>query len=655
MTALVKSASPAPDAQQGKVPSKAPVFIFERSDVAAFRSIDLLCIKAGVSKAELAKLVAKELVDNALDCGSIASIRAEDCGFVVSDDGPGIDPEKVPELFSVARNPRSSKYLRTPTRGAIGNGLRVVVGAVLASKGTLQVCTRGHRLVLEPQENDGTTRIVSDTPWSGTGTEIAVTLGDAIRVDGGALSWAIAAIGMGNEGTTYKGSSSPWWYDDESFFELCNAAGSLPVRSLVAMLDGCSGSRKSGEIAEDFQRRSCASLKRDEAAKLLNSCRESARPVKPKRLGAVGKRDGFKGYAHADGIFEHGAAQIPYVVECWAKQIEREEDENETIHASFFINRTPATADVGLRIQKYEKTVWAGPMRANSQRGSYRAEINIISPFIPFTSEGKHADLKAMASSIAEVLGKATRKAYVPEPRVARLQDNDEDNDEADAPPSLVAEFRDLLPKAIELTSDNGNFRFRQRQLFYTMRRLIADRDEADRELEQSYFNQLVTNYESECGEIAGMLRDPRGSLRLPHGHGNTVIGTETVEEFVRPAWLFHKLIFIEKEGIADVVSDTGWDDRNDCAIIGGKGFSTRAIRDLIDKLAATDEPITVFALHDADAHGTMIYQTLQYETKARGARKINIVNIGLEPWDAIAMGLEVERFEKEEKAPRCC
>jgi hypothetical protein len=54
-----------------------------------------------------------------------------------------------------------------------------------------------------------------------------------------------------------------------------------------------------------------------------------------------------------------------------------------------------------------------------------------------------------------------------------------------------------------------------------------------------------------------------------------------------------------------------------------------------------------VFCVHDADAAGGMIYQTLQQATKARGARKIKIVNLGLEPWEAIAMGLEVEDVER--------
>lgn len=46
---------------------------------------------------------------------------------------------------------------------------------------------------------------------------------------------------------------------------------------------------------------------------------------------------------------------------------------------------------------------------------------------------------------------------------------------------------------------------------------------------------------------------------------------------------------------------------------------------------------MTIFCVHDADAYGTMIYQTFQEATKARGARKIKIVNLGLEPGDGEA------------------
>jgi hypothetical protein len=83
---------------------------------------------------------------------------------------------------------------------------------------------------------------------------------------------------------------------------------------------------------------------------------------------------------------------------------------------------------------------------------------------------------------------------------------------------------------------------------------------------------------------------------------------------------------------------------------MSSKGFTTRAVRDLVDKLAEHDEPVTIYCVHDADAYGTMIYQTFQEATKARGARKVKIINLGLEPSEAIDMGLEVETIEETER-----
>jgi hypothetical protein len=45
-----------------------------------------------------------------------------------------------------------------------------------------------------------------------------------------------------------------------------------------------------------------------------------------------------------------------------------------------------------------------------------------------------------------------------------------------------------------------------------------------------------------------------------------------------------------------------------------------------------------------------MIHQTFQEETRARGARKVRIINLGLEPWEALAMGLEVETVKAGEQ-----
>ena len=203
----------------------------------------------------------------------------------------------------------------------------------------------------------------------------------------------------------------------------------------------------------------------------------------------------------------------------------------------------------------------------------------------------------------------------------------------------------DNLEAVIAEVSGDGEYRFNARQLFYALRPII--KEARDEELKIGNFTAIITDYEAERGEIEGMYREPRGSIYHPHRGETITLGTLMVEEYERPAWTFNKVVYIEKEGFSEALKDARWAERHDCMLMSSKGFCTRAARDLVDKLAEHDEPVTIFCVHDADASGTMIYQTFQEATKARGARKIKVVNLGLEPWEALAMGLEVEDVEE--------
>ena len=204
----------------------------------------------------------------------------------------------------------------------------------------------------------------------------------------------------------------------------------------------------------------------------------------------------------------------------------------------------------------------------------------------------------------------------------------------------------DHLDEVIDTVSGGAQrYRFNARQLFYALRPIVMA--ETGQELKIGNFTGIIDDYEAEHGEIALMYREPRGSITHPHRGETITLGTLMVEDYERPVWTFNKLLYIEKEGAQEALKQDGWLERHDCAVMSSKGFSTRAARDLIDKLVEHDEPIEVFCAHDADASGTMIYQTLQEATRARGARKIEIINIGLEPWEAVEMGLEVETIDK--------
>ena len=114
-------------------------FKFERADWTSFRTVEGLQQKAGVAQGRLRRLVLKELADNALDTETRVQVGKIDGGYFIEDEGPGLDPDEVARLFSINRPLVSTKLLRLPTRGALGNGLRVVAGAVLASDGFLIV------------------------------------------------------------------------------------------------------------------------------------------------------------------------------------------------------------------------------------------------------------------------------------------------------------------------------------------------------------------------------------------------------------------------------------------------------------------------------------------------------------------------------------
>jgi hypothetical protein len=590
----------------------------------------------------LVRLVMKEITDNALDEGASVQLGAlpNGKGYFVDDDGPGINgtPEQIARLFSINRPMVSTKLLRLPTRGALGNGLRVVAGAVLASgKGSsLVVITRNRCIELRP-ERDGSTTVVGTTKVQRPlGTRVEVRFGPALPCDPGDLSWAKTAQLLSSREQAYTSKSSPHWYDAGQFHELLYASGKTPVRELIAQLDGCTGG-KAGEIVAQARlgRMLCEDVTRQQAAKLLQVARENARLVTPQRLGAIGAEI-FPDHAYActHGSIRFGAAEsyaaIPFVVEAWAEADAAYTD------LTVCVNRTPTTGQIEAARDKRDIDAYGCGLSHTIAQAPKEAEfniwLNITTPYMPITSDGKAPDLMPFYRSICEAVGKAVKKAHRPNARGSSQKDIVLDN----------------LDAVITDVSGNGQYRFGERQVFYALRPIV--RDDTGEELTIGNFKTIITDYEAEHGEIAGMYREPRGSIYHPHRGETITLGTLMVEEYERPIWTFNKLVYIEKEGFGEALKEVRWAERHDCALLSSKGFSTRAARDLIDLLAAHDEPVEVFCVHDADAAGPMIYQTLQEATKARGARKIQIVNLGLEPWEAIETGLEVETVKRGEK-----
>jgi hypothetical protein len=621
---------------------KGPVFkvmdgMYVREDHVLYCSLNTLGQKAGVSVDLLVKVVGKELADNALDLRARCTVGLlRDNGIWVQDDGdgiPGTDAE-IAELFSIGRPLVSSKLVRRPSRGALGHGLRVIAGSVISSSGSLRVSTRGRSLDLIPQE-DGTTIARQLGHWKGRGTRIEVRFGAALAVEHDALEWADQAILLAESQSCYTGQSSVFWYDEDALFELFQATCSCTVREMIQNFRGC-GEPKAGILAAPYKGRLANELNRSETDNLLRILRKHSRPVKATALGSVGRLPQLPpGYGKILGEVSIGSArsavqaELPFVVEAWAQPASAAD-------ARLFVNRTPITGEVIVWTEKMTLQVAVGGayLEVRCGRQNFDVWINIDIPYMPITTDGKEPDLSRFGDHIQRAIAKAIRAAKRSGSSAGGSKQN-------------YKQFvYDNIPSAIEKASGGHQYKFLLRQLLYIVRPLFIEK--FGKTINSTYFADIVTDYENEKGKIPGLLRDARGTIVHPHVCMTIPLGTRQVENYERPLWLYRNMLFIEKEGFHEILQDVNWPEKNDCAIMTSKGFSTRAARDLIDLVAATDEECNFYCVHDADAHGTMIYQTLQKATKARGARKVKIHNLGLEPAEARDMGLQVERIPKK-------
>lgn len=602
---------------------------FIKQEWTLFRSMDTLTQKSGVSKQDIPKLVAKELVDNALDISDNVHIECDGNTFQVWNDGDGIPEDKIAELFSINRPLVSSKLIKLPTRGALGNGLRVVVGAVIATGGKLFVSTNGYKYEIEPQP-DGTSIATSVGKFQRSGTMVEISLGQ-YQIDD---SWARDAA-FYNRGEKYKGKTSGYWYNSEIFYEIAQAYDGT-VYDLVTVFDGCTGT-KAGKVAKLFEKnRKTKDLTFDESQHLLAGIRNYSKPVKSTRLGTIGEIVDTS-YGIAQGEFELPSskgghdASVPYSVEVFIK-------ESTYSGIELLINKSPAIKSPHLFHEKNKKNIYGlGIDLYAACSDELDLTINVNSPVVPITSDGKEPDLSKMKETIDEALQKAVRKY--------KSQMKKEMSFEGKASVTQKKIVLDHLEEAVAKASGNGVIRFSQRQLYYVVRPFVMD--EIQEELTYKYFSDILTAYERKNGDIKGIYRDSRGSLYTPHTGETIPMGTFSVEQYRRPEYMFNKILYIEKEGIFEILNDVKFPERYDCALITSKGYASRAIKDLLDLLGETDEELEVYCIHDCDKAGTMIYQTLVEETKSRGARKIKVIDLGLNPDEVLAMGLEVETVKK--------
>lgn len=288
--------------------------------------------------------ILRELIDNALDacesgdCLPEIDIVTEDDQITVSDNGPGIPPETLKRSTDYRVRVSDKAYYVSPTRGQMGNALKVVWAApfVATGKSLVEIETRGERhcieVVLDRIAQRPEIRYTQETGIVKTGTFVKIRWTDSTRlltepypdiynppplarelVMGYSAFNPHAVFTLNGErfertNTEWKkwrsdNPTSAHWYNEENLRDLVaayiarerNGGREKTVREFVSEFKGLSGTAKqkqvttqwTGKYLHDFIKN--GDVDPDFVSELLSSMKIGSTAPPPRVLGIIGE------------------------------------------------------------------------------------------------------------------------------------------------------------------------------------------------------------------------------------------------------------------------------------------------------------------------------------------------------------------------------
>jgi DNA topoisomerase VI subunit B len=320
---------------------------FQTSRLLDFCSRKELIAQTGHQPDAWSLVLLKELLDNALDACEDAGappcvvVTVDGDGVTVSDNGPGIPPETVEGVLDFNVRISSREAYVSPTRGAQGNALKTIVAMPFAldaeAGGLVEIAARGVRHEIALRVDRLRQKPVIDHRQRPdevvtNGTSVRVSWPDSSRsILTGArerflqiahdyailnphlnltINWHgegrhIAAVDPSWKKWLPGDPTSPHWYDRERFERYLTArivhdadqGRDRTVREIVAEFDGLTASAKQTKVldAVGLKRVNLSTLvnngdlDHEKMERLLAAMRDNSKPVKPQRLGLLGK------------------------------------------------------------------------------------------------------------------------------------------------------------------------------------------------------------------------------------------------------------------------------------------------------------------------------------------------------------------------------
>jgi DNA topoisomerase VI subunit B len=350
---------------------------FTTNRVLEFFSESELRTQIGYGRKMWAPVIAKELIDNALDAcetagvSPIINIRLDADALTVSDNGDGLPTSTIQQSLDYAVRVSDKKHYISPTRGQLGNALKCVwaVPFVISgnSYGKVEVTSCEEHRTIEVRLNrvsqapDITIQSVPNCTkgtsikvhWPGVASEVTdLEMLDLYNAPfETVLKSLVAGFAAMNPHAEFRLTglveahfppgapgwekwlanqpTSPHWYTPDELRSLILAyiheeSGSgraRTVREFVSEFDGLRRPPTQAQVTEAFGRTgTLQSLLVDNdiplpvVEKLLESMKKSSRPVKPQRLGGIIGKEHLQKTLAQFGIAKEGRVEYKKIV-----------------------------------------------------------------------------------------------------------------------------------------------------------------------------------------------------------------------------------------------------------------------------------------------------------------------------------------------------
>ncbi|MGD0897007.1 MAG: hypothetical protein ABR915_04165 [Thermoguttaceae bacterium] len=661
--------------------------------------------QSGYSMHDAALGACRELVDNSLDACEeagvppIVSVKLDDTGLEVADNGPGMDVDTIRTLTDFGLRASSRAGRCAPSRGQQGNGFQACLAlpyVLNGNVGRVDISSHGIRHELALSLN----RVAQQPHCSVEQFGCAVQIGTSVKL------WAPAETMIPDDDqqarfVPFVGQYA--WHNPhltlhiDCFGKRCDIPASdpdwkrfrpadpVPPRwydrtafgNRVLSLIGHDMAAGQDRLVRDYLSQEFRGLKRTTArAEVLE-----AAGLKGQRLSALlnghglcedvtgglweavlahgndlpnSHKLGLIGEQHVRACMAAAGANLdtfvyrrsrkdaeddgkPFIVEmAFAEMIEDTE-----AHLIYGINHSAMIGDPFENFYPYLCYI--------HETSPVVLFVHVGRPAIQSTDRGKrHVVLgatieKVMDDLLAKVAGEwrknvlRNRRADEADERAERrAREQQPRRKEKQQKRRLRDVIFELLPCAIaEYRATLGDIIW-ERQLFYNIRNKVQQIDKHLAKFSQATFRRILNDYQELFGEIEGLSNKPRGTFVEPHTGKRLPLGTRDVAQYVIPSYQYDKILVIEKQGFEELFNRNQIAQRYDMGIMYDEGYSVDAGKALAK--AAQDNGIKLFLLRDTDPYGYQIYDAMR-RVSNKAPEGLDIIDISFTMEEALAMG----------------